>query len=135
MAEVETSKRYGVSGDEMWERIGDPARIYEWHPAIEATEMRDGGDTRVDTLADGAVVSETILERGERHHTYRIDDSPLPVEDLVGTIRVRDDGDGDGGCVVEWTATFEPVGIPDEDAVQLVSGIFQSGLDALELET
>jgi hypothetical protein len=129
MARVGTSKRYDVSGQEMWERIGDPGRIYEWHPAVEATEMLDGGRKRVDTLGDGGRVSATILEQAERHHTYRVDESPLPLDNLVGTLRVRDEGEG--ACVVEWEATFDPAGIPEDEAVELVRGIFQAGLDAL----
>ena len=130
MAEVSVSKRYDVSGAEMWGRIGDPADIYKWHPAIEATEMADEGKTRIDSLPDGGRVSETILEQGERHHTYRIDESPLPVENLVGTIRVRDDEDS--GCVVQWDATFDAAGISEAEATELVGGIFQAGLDALQ---
>ncbi|MDP8908706.1 MAG: SRPBCC family protein [Chloroflexota bacterium] len=130
MAEVSVSKRYEVSGAEMWDQIGDPADIYKWHPAIEATEMADDGKTRIDTLPDGGRVSETILEQGERHHTYRIDESPLPVENLVGTIRVRDEDDK--ACVVQWDATFDAAGISDAEATELVSGIFQAGLDALQ---
>lgn len=129
MAEVHVSKRYGVPGQAMWERIGDPGKISEWHPAIETTEMLDGGKTRIDTIAGGGRVSETILEQAERHHTYRIDESPLPVENLIGTIRVRDESKD--ACVVEWDATFEPTGIPENEAVELVRGIFQAGLDAL----
>ena len=129
MAEVHVSKRYDVPGQAMWERIGDPGKISEWHPAIETTEMLDGGRTRVDTIVGGGRVSETILEQGERHHTYRIDESPLPVGNLIGTIRVHDESDD--ACVVAWDATFEPAGIAEHDAVELVSGIFQTGLDAL----
>ena len=129
MTEVHLSKRYDVPGQQMWERIGDPGKISEWHPAIEATEMLDVGNTRVDTIVGGGRVSETILEQGERHHTYQIDESPLPVENLVGTIRVRDETDD--ACVVAWDATFEPAGISEHEAVELVSGIFQAGLDAL----
>jgi Polyketide cyclase / dehydrase and lipid transport len=129
MAEVKISKRYEVSGADMWERIGDPARIFEWHPAVEATEMRDGGQIRIDTLADGGRVAATILEQGERHHIYRVDESPLPVENLIGTISLRDQGEG--ACEVEWEATFEPVGIAEQEAIDLVRGIFQAGLDAL----
>lgn len=129
MSEVSISKRYDVSGTEMWERIGDPADIYQWHPAIQATEMKDDGKTRIDTLPDGGRVSETILEQGARHHTYRIDESPLPVENLIGTIRVRDEEDA--ACVVQWDATFDAAGISDAEATELVRGIFQAGLDAL----
>src|ERR671914_246412 len=66
MAQLSASKRYDVSGQEMWERIGNPGRIYEWHPAIEATEGLDGGKRRVNTLGEGGRVSETILERADR---------------------------------------------------------------------
>lgn len=129
MAEVSVCERYDVPAEEMWQRIGDPGDIYRWHPAIEATEMANGGKTRIDTLPDGARVSETILEQGERHHTYRIDESPLPVENLVGTIRVRDEQGS--ACVVEWDASFDAAGVSDAEAVELVRGIFQAGLDAL----
>ncbi len=129
MTEVHVSKRYEVSGQKMWERIGDPGKIFEWHPAIETTEMLDGGKTRVDTIVGGGRVSETILEQADRHHTYRIDESPLPVENLIGTIRVRDGSED--ACIVEWDASFEPAGIPEHEAAELVRGIFQAGLDAL----
>ncbi len=63
MSRVSASKRYDVSGHEMWERIGDPGRIYEWHPAIAATEVLDGGKRRVNTLGDGGRVSERSSSR------------------------------------------------------------------------
>jgi hypothetical protein len=129
MAGVSGSQRYEVSGQEMWERIGDPGRIYEWHPAIEATEVLDGGKRRVNTLGDGGRVSETILERAERHHSWRIDESPLPVDNLIATLRVRDEGEG--ACIVEYEATFDPAGVPEDEAVELNRGFFQAGLDAL----
>ena len=129
MAGVSGSQRYEVSGQEMWERIGDPGRIYEWHPAIEATEVLDGGKRRVNTLGDGGRVSETILEQAERHHSWRIDESPLPVDNLIATLRVRDEGEG--ACVVECEATFDPAGVPEDEAAELNRGFFQAGLDAL----
>lgn len=129
MAEASVSKRHEVSSAQMWERIGDPGDLYQWHPAIEATQMTDDGKTRINTLPDGGRVSETILEQGERHHTYRIDESPLPVESLVSTIRVRDEEDS--ACVVQWDATFDATGVSDAEAAELVRGFFQAGLDAL----
>ncbi len=129
MAQASTSKRCGVSGQEMWERIGDPGRLYEWHPAIQATEVLGGGLQRVNTREDGGRVSETILEQAERHHTFRIDESPLPLGNLVATLSVRDEGES--ACVVEWEATFDATGLPEDEAVELVRGFFQAGLDAL----
>ena len=129
MARVSTSKHYDVSGQRMWERMGDPRRISEWHPFLETTEVIDGGKRRINTRGDGGRVSETILEQAERHYSYRIDESPLPFGNLVGTISVRDEGED--ACIVEWDGTFDPAGTPVNEAVELVRGFFQAGLDAL----
>lgn len=129
MAEVSVSKRYEVPAADMWKRIGDPADINRWHPAIEATELTNGGNTRLNSLAGGGLVSETILEHGERHHTYRIDDSPLPMEGFTSTIHILDEEDA--ACVVRWDATFDVAGISDDEGEELVRAFFQAGLDAL----
>lgn len=128
MAEVSVSKRYEVSGAEMWARIGDPRDICRWHPAIAETDMAADGK-RINTLTHGARVSETILEQGERHHTYRIDESPLPLDSFIATLAVHDEHDC--ACIVQWHATFQPVGISDAEAGELARGFFQAGLDAL----
>ena len=129
MAHVRVTKHYEMPGQKIWERIGDPAKLSEWHPAIEKTETLDGGRKRVNTVVGGGLVCETILEQADRHHTFRIDDSPLPIDNFVATIRVREEGEG--ACSVEWDATFEAVGVPDHEAVELNRGFFQAGLDAL----
>lgn len=129
MAEVLVSKRYEVRAQSMWERIGDPASLCDWHPAVETTEMLDGGRRRVNTVVGGGKVFETILDEADQQHTFRIDDSPLPIDDLVATIRVREDGGS--ACVVEWQATLDPNGVSDAEAVELTRGFFQAGLDAL----
>lgn len=129
MAEVRVSKRYEVPAEQVWGRIGDPAKLADWHPFIERTESLEAGKRRVNTTADGGRVTETILEQGRRHHTWRIDDGPLPYESFVGTIRVRDDGNG--RCVVECEGTFEPKPGGEEQAADLTRGFFQAGLDAV----
>lgn len=129
MAEVHVSKRYEVPGQKLWDRIGDPAKLADWHPYVERTEALDGGKRRVNTTADGSQVSETILEEADRHHVFRIDDGPLPYADFISTVRVRDDGDR--ACVVEWEATLHPKGVSEDEAVEFTRQFFQAGLDAL----
>lgn len=72
---------------------------------------------------------ETILDRNHHSHGWRIDESPLPVKTLTAAITVRDEGPA--SCSVDWSATLFPNGVADADAVQIVSGFFQAGLDAL----
>lgn len=129
MVDVRVSKHFEGSAQELWDRIGDPAKLAEWHPYVERTNVLDGGKRRVNTTADGSQVSETILEEAERHHVFRIDDGPLPYADFVSTVRVRDEGDR--GCIVEWTATLAPKGVSEDEAVEFTRQFFQAGLDAL----
>ena len=129
MAEVSVSRRFEVPGHEMWARIGGFGSLWEWHPAIATTEVFDGGRRRTNSVIDGGRVTETLLEQGDRHHTFRIDDGPLPFERLVATLRVRDQKGS--ACVVEWEATLEARDIPEPEAVEQARGFFQAGLDAL----
>ncbi len=128
MTEVSFAKHYEAPAEEMWGRIGDPGALAAWHPGVETTELVDGGTTRINTVPGGARVVEPILEQADRHYTFRIAHSPLPLRDFVSTIQVRGDG---RGSVVEWQATFEPSGVSETEATELVRGFFQAGLDAL----
>lgn len=80
-------------------------------------------------LADGGTVVETLLDEGPRTYSYRIDDSPLPVESYVATISI-DDAAG-GGSAVTWVADFTAAGATDDEAVAVIEGIFRGGLDAV----
>jgi carbon monoxide dehydrogenase subunit G len=128
MTEVSVAKHYEVPAEEMWDRIGDPGALAAWHPGVETTELVDGGRTRINTVPGGARLVEPVLEQADHHYTFRITESPLPFGDFVSTIQVRGDG---GGSVVEWQATFEPSGVSETEATELVRGFFQAGLDAL----
>jgi hypothetical protein len=130
VAHVEVTKGYDVHAEEIWARIGDPGSLSNWHPGVETTEMLENGSTRVNTVPGGGRVIEPIIEQADHRYTFRIAESPLPFGDFVSTVRVRDDSAG--GCVVEWDATFQPNGVSEAEAADLVRGFFQSGLDALD---
>lgn len=51
------------------------------------------------------------------------------MNDFVGSISVRDDAGL--ACVVECDATFEPDGVSEAEAAEMVRQFFQGGLDAL----
>lgn len=128
MGHVSTTKQYRISADEMWSRIGDPGALATWHPAVDSTELIDGGRQRINRL--GAVrVVEPIVDRGDRHYTFRMSQTPLPLRDFESTLRVREEGPG--GCAVEWEATYQAAGVSDAEADDLVRGFFETGLNAL----
>jgi GNAT superfamily N-acetyltransferase len=129
MASVHKQEHYDVGAEAMWERIGDFHGLHTWHPGVEGSEPTDGGQARILTLAGGGgTIRETRLDEGPASYSYRIDEGPLPVADYTAQTRVEPDGDG---CVVIWTAEFEPSGATEKEAVAVIEGIFQSGLDAL----
>jgi hypothetical protein len=130
MTQVERSKQFDASAEEMWERIGDFHGIDAWHPGIAGCAPQEGGEVRELSLPDGSKIVERNMGQTDRSYTYRIlDPGPLPVSDYEATIAVRD-GDG-GGSVVDWRATFTAVGAPEAEAEQVIGGIFDGGLDAL----
>jgi ribosome-associated toxin RatA of RatAB toxin-antitoxin module len=129
MAKVQKSKAFDVSAERMWERVGDFHRLQTWLPGIEAEEKIDEGRARRLTLGGGMQMVEKLLDEGQRQYTYTIAEGPLPITNYVSTLRVRDAGED--ACIVEWESEFDPVGIPDDQAVAIVEAIYDAGLNGL----
>ena len=131
MATIHKEQRYEMTADQMWKRIGNFYLIHIWQPAIIKTERALGVENaRRITLQGGSAVVEQLIDQGPRSHRYRILSGPLPVRRYEGVISVRDAAP-EPGCVITWHATFEPHGATEAEAVTLLSGVFQAGLDAL----
>jgi hypothetical protein len=54
------------------------------------------------------------------------DDCPLPVSNYSATIDVTDNGDNT--CTVAWVGTFEPKGVAEDQASEIVRGIYAGGI-------
>ena len=78
--------------DEVWALVGDPTRLPEWFPGIDACTVE--GTTRVITLGSGLPMPEEILvvDPVQRRFQYRIT-APM-FRHHRGTIDVIDLGDG-----------------------------------------
>lgn len=128
MHTVSVSTHLSASPDQVWSKIGDPGAISSWHPAIAKSSL-DGQDRKC-TLADGAEIDERVdsVDEANRSYTYSIVKSPLPLEGYSSTIQVVE---ADGGCSVEWAASFEVTSGPAEDMVALIKTVYSAGLGAL----
>lgn len=119
-----------------WATVGDFCAIADWHPAVAKCDVADhaGTQRRTLTLGDGALIVEDLVARDEAgmSYTYRIVESPLPVADYESTIAVRPDGDG---AKLEWTGTFEPAGASEDEAVEVMEGIYAAGLEGIVAKT
>lgn len=128
-AEVKRSVEIKGEANEVWSRIGGWCAIAEWHPAVAKCEETGGGQkSRTLTTVDGAVIEETMLTGDETGYGYRIDESPLPVANYQATFAVQASG---SAVNVIWSATFDPKGANEADAVKVIEGIFDGGLDGI----
>ena len=78
--------------DEVWDLVGDPARIHEWFPGITASKV--DGTSRVIETGSGIPIPEEIVTNDpiQRRFQYRIT-APMFREHL-STLDVIDLGDG-----------------------------------------
>ena len=90
--------------DEIWDFIGDPARIPEWFPGITAATV--DGTTRVITTGSGIPIPEEIVTKDDvqRRFQYRIT-GPM-VQEHLSTLDVLDLDDGT--CLVVYAADAVP---------------------------
>ena len=130
MSKVNLSTQFPVAPDELWKVIGRFNALHDWHPAVEKTETEGEGVGQVRKLhlAGGGTIVEKLESEhdGERVYSYSIVDSPLPVANYHGTLRVKDGGDGKAS-VVEWSSEFEAKGASENDAVKVIEGIYEAG--------
>lgn len=126
MAHVERTATFDRGAEEVWGKIGDYGTIDSWHPAVTSCERK--GDQRLITLGDGGQLHETLVSEGPLTYSYTVDEGPLPVADYTSTLAVADTADG---CEVQWSADFAPDGVPEDEATELIGGIFDAGLSAV----
>jgi len=103
-ASIRREVRIQRSADELWEWVGDPARLAEWWPGITACVV--DGDSRTITMGSGLPMPERLLtiDRLQRRFQYRIT-API-FREHTSTIDVHDLGDG--SCLVVYSVDAEP---------------------------
>ena len=89
---------------DIWQLVGDPARLHEWFPGITGCTV--DGNVRVISLASGMALPEEIVVNDsiQRRFQYRIT-APL-FKHHRGTIDVIDLGDG--SSLVVYSTEADP---------------------------
>jgi len=132
MASARATIDLNVPADEVWQLIGGFGSLPTWLPYIPQSKVTDGGRVRHLDNPDG----QTIVERLEKYdfegrtYSYSILQAPFPVTGYLATISVTPIH-GSKGSHVEWSGTFTPKDVSDEEAHKLFQGIFSDGLKAL----
>jgi mxaD protein len=129
----------------VWDTIKDYDSLNKWHPGFAKDEIVKGtnntpGAVRALTIKDGPTFTEELLAFSEKNHSYkyRIIESPLPLQDYVATVSVKEGKDGT--TVVTWVGNFKrknpadnpPEAESDAGAIKLIQGVYQGGLNNLK---
>lgn len=133
MTRVSESTKLYVPADRPWAVIRDFHALDRWHPLAQRCEASFEGTARVRKVEVGA--DAPLIERLEEldddsmSQSYALVSGPIPVRDYLAVIRVK--ADDATSCTIEWSSTFEPDGVSEEDAVATIQNIYRQGLDHL----
>lgn len=134
--EVTKSVDVDASPATVWKLIGDFNHLDVWHPAVANSTVK-GTDNKVGavrtlTLAGGGGEIVEKLQGYDAkgmHYTYAILSGPLPVDHYTSTLTVSDAGNGK--AKVTWKGNFDAKGAPDEKAKEVISGVYEGGLNRI----
>jgi hypothetical protein len=130
MTTVTVSEDIQANAAAVWAAMSDFGGIKAGGP-VTSVEIAGKGVGMVRTIGMGG---GKVVERLDRHdaaamvYAYSIvnDDSPLPVSNYKSTVKIT--AKPDGGCNVNWSATFQPKGASEADASKVVEGIYRGGI-------
>jgi hypothetical protein len=130
MTKVTVATRVMAPAEEVWRLVGGWNALPQWHPAVEASALEDGGHRRRLKLADRTEITEQLekFDGEAQTYTYSIVASPLPITDYRSTISVHRDGDK---CTIEWSTTFRPMSVPATDLSGFLEDFYKAGFDNL----
>ena len=119
----------------VWALVGGFKAIDRWHPDVTDTTLvgtgKQQGDIRILTLEN----KETIVERLDFYDEntmtfqYRILESPLPIENYTATLSVI--YVDVNMTEVVWKSSFDTANISDDEAKQIIKGIYSTGFQSL----
>ncbi len=137
-AEGSLSVKKGIvvdaSATEVWDYLRDYNAMEDWHPAIvDSFMVGDGmakGTIRVLILSGDARIVEELIRFDDQkmYYTYKITDSPLPLANYEATLSVES---SNRDSKVVWASTFDAKDVADQEATDLVTGVYQAGLEAI----
>ena len=125
---------YEATPDQLWQMVDFHQPSENIMPPI-ASSTRDGegvGATKVNTLAEGGGEIHLLLAYyapGDRAFNYTIQSGPLPVANYVGEVRVSDAGDG--RAQLSWQGTYDPAGVSEDKADQILGGFYAAIADKI----
>lgn len=135
MAKVQVSDSFDAPADAVWSYFRDFGGLARWAGGMVKSCTLEGegvGAVRTITLAQGGPLRERLVQfdDADRSFSYAIiGPRDLPVDDYVGTVKLR--ADGASRTTIDWIGTFDPRGAPEADVKLMVEGIYRGGIAAV----
>ena len=130
MTIVVVKESIAASAEAVWEILGNFGGIKVGGPITAFHMEGEGvGAVRTITMGGGQVIERLeTFDPEQLTFSYVItnQDCPLPVANYSSVVQIT--RDGANGCTVEWTGTFEPRGVPEAQAIEIVTGIYAGGI-------
>lgn len=121
--------------DRVWRTVADFNGLPSWMPGMKTSVIEDGradrdigAVRRLTMTGTDAVLREKLLALSDDDYeiTYAVVEGPLPVRNVVTTMRLRPITDT-FGTLGEWSSEFEADPGTEAEAVQYMSRVFNAG--------
>jgi uncharacterized protein YndB with AHSA1/START domain len=130
MSKLRVERALDYPADTVWALIGDFGGLHRWHPLVQRLDLSWEGRIRTLHFHDGSRVVERLETRNDPAHryVYAMVDGALPLHDCRAILQVQG---RDGGCLVSWSAVFEPLGVTAQTARGQLRRLYTVGLATL----
>jgi uncharacterized protein YndB with AHSA1/START domain len=140
MPKVHVSTVINAPIERVWRTVGDFNGLPAWMPGMKDSTIEEGKSPvsvgavrRLSMAGTNAKLRERleVLSPEDYQITYSVLEGPLPVKNVVTTMRLRPITDV-YATLGEWSSQFETQPGKEEEGVQFLSRIFSSGFRALK---
>lgn len=119
---------YKASADALWNAVDFHQPSEAIMPPIEASELKGKGlgATKINKLKGGGEVHLQLVHYApkDRAFNYIIQNSPLPVKNYIGEVRVSDLGNG--RAQLSWRGVYEANGVEQAKADEILQGFYNA---------
>ena len=134
MSRARVVRSIDAPAGEVWETLREFNRVEKFLPAIASciVEGSGVGARRICALQDGSKIFERLVTLDEHNRVlrYSVTQSRLPFESYLGTVRITDSGDDT--CEVDWSSTFDAVGLPEAQVIAMIVDLYEQAIEGLE---
>ncbi len=138
MTNVTAKATINAAADEIWKTLSSFRDVEKYIPLVKSSTVVGSGVGAKRTCivpnesgGEGKIEEELkSLDNDAKTFSYSITSSPLPLVNYLGTVKVKDLGNG--RCEVEWSSTFEPKGMPEEEVAKMIKDIYLTAIDGLK---